>query len=45
MDSDDSTDFSEMEFSETMSVEEVSVWLERKGIPKKFCDAFRGKCP
>lgn len=33
-----------LEFSESMTVEEVSVWLEGKGIPRKYCDAFKGTC-
>lgn len=39
---DSDSDSELIEFSESMSAKEVSTWLNRNGIPEKFCDKFEG---
>lgn len=39
---DDSDYEGELQFSESMSAEQVSVWLKKSGIPTHFSEVFKG---
>lgn len=39
----DSSESDWLEFSESMSANELGSWLKQSGIPQKFCDVFEGE--
>ena len=39
----DSEDSALSELNERMTIEELSSWLQRKGIPDQFCQILAGK--